>query len=410
MITKLKKYLVGGAVRDMLLNIPIKERDWLIIGVTPQYLLSKGYQQVGKDFPVFIHPNSKEEYALARKEKKISFGHTGFNCYTSPSITVEEDLFRRDLTINAMAIDENGNIVDPYNGRKDIELRILRHVSISFKDDPLRVLRVARFAARFSHLNFTIAPETLNIMKQMRRELIMLSPERIWKETMLALSTKNPHIFFIVLKECKALNIIFPEIYNLFNKKIFLKCKNIISAGDYALLALANSVKISNNINIRFITLCFNLPLLNSKLSIGKEKDIIYLMYKRLRLPNKLFNLLKIVNDYYNVLINIDDINIYDMLSMFNRIGIKDCTSKINQIILITKANFSVCTRFKNYMWYICDLIFDAFNMVKTLKADEIMKDGFTGKNISYELTKRRLLLLNKWKINLKSKLINYLK
>ncbi|MCV2508454.1 MAG: CCA tRNA nucleotidyltransferase [Candidatus Lightella neohaematopini] len=403
MIIKLKKYLVGGAVRDILLNIPVKEKDWLIIGVTPQYLLSKGYYQVGKDFPVFIHPNSKEEYALARKEKKTGFGHKGFNCYTSPLITVEEDLFRRDLTINAMAIDKYGNIIDPYNGRKDIELRILRHVSESFRDDPLRVLRVARFAARFAHLGFTIAPETLNIMKQMKKELFMLSPERIWKETVLALSTKNPHIFFIILKKCKALNIIFPEIYNLFGKKIFLKCKNFINAGDHALLALSNSVKISNNINVRFVTLCFNLPLLNNSLIKGKETDIIYLMHKRLRLPNKLFNLLKIINDCYNTLININNLNINNILNMFNRIGIKDCTDRINQIILISKANYSVCVKFKNYMWNICDLVLDAYHIVKNLKANVVMKDGFTGKNINYELTKRRLLLLNKWKINLQN-------
>ncbi|MCV2528620.1 MAG: CCA tRNA nucleotidyltransferase [Candidatus Lightella neohaematopini] len=404
MITKLKKYLVGGAVRDMLLDIPVKEKDWLIVGVTPKYLLSKGYYQVGKEFPVFIHPNSKEEYALARKEKKTSFGHKGFNCYTSPSITVEEDLFRRDLTINAMAIDKDGNIIDPYNGKKDIESRVLRHVSESFKDDPLRVLRVARFAARFAHLNFTIAPETLNIMKQMKKELFMLSPERVWKETVLALSTNNPHIFFIVLKECKALNIIFPEIYNLFGKKIFLKCKNTINAGNYALSALANSVKISNNINIRFITLCFNLPLLNNIFNKKKETDVIYIMYKRLKLPNKLFNLLKIVNDYYNTLVKIHHLDVNSILNMFNRIGIKESTNRINQIILISKANFSVCKKFKNHMWYICDLLFDAYNIVKNLKANIVMKDGFVGKDISHELTKRRLLLLNKWKLNLKTR------
>ncbi|RLR18139.1 multifunctional CCA tRNA nucleotidyl transferase/2'3'-cyclic phosphodiesterase/2'nucleotidase/phosphatase, partial [Sodalis-like symbiont of Bactericera trigonica] len=156
----MKKYLVGGAVRDGLLQLPVKERDWVVVGATPQDMLAQGYQQVGKDFPVFLHPDSREEYALARTERKSGQGYTGFICYASPEVTLEEDLRRRDLTINAIARDDAGNLVDPYQGQQDIRQRWLRHVSDAFGEDPLRVLRAARFAARFAHLNFRIAPET----------------------------------------------------------------------------------------------------------------------------------------------------------------------------------------------------------------------------------------------------------
>ena len=180
----MKIYLVGGAVRDALIGLPVKDKDWVVVGATPQEMLDAGYQQVGRDFPVFLHPQTREEYALARTERKSGSGYTGFTCYAAADVTLEDDLQRRDLTINAMARDDDGEIIDPYNGRSDLENRLLRHVSPAFSEDPLRVLRVARFAARYAHLGFRIADETMTLMRNMTAagELEHLTSERVWKK------------------------------------------------------------------------------------------------------------------------------------------------------------------------------------------------------------------------------------
>ena len=177
-------YLVGGAVRDALLDYPVAEYDWVVIGARPEDLLQQGYQQVGKDFPVFLHPETKDEYALARTERKRGHGYTGFAVDCNPSVSLEEDLLRRDLTINAIAQDQDGNIIDPLDGQADLDKRVLRHVSAAFVEDPLRVLRTARFAARYAHLQFTVAPETLSLMTEIveQGELAHLPPERVWVE------------------------------------------------------------------------------------------------------------------------------------------------------------------------------------------------------------------------------------
>ncbi|WP_137169222.1 tRNA nucleotidyltransferase [Marinomonas sp. FW-1] len=207
-------YLVGGAVRDALLELPVIDHDWVVTGAIPEQLEQQGFQQVGKQFPVFLHPKNKEEYALARKEKKQGEGYTGFICDFSPDISLEEDLERRDLTINAIAQDENGTLIDPFNGQKDLHDRVLRHVSNAFIEDPLRVLRVARFAARFHHFGFTIAPETMLLMQTISAsgELSTLSAERIWKELEKALNTQDSNVFFSVLKDANALDKLFPEL------------------------------------------------------------------------------------------------------------------------------------------------------------------------------------------------------
>lgn len=213
-MSDIKMYKVGGAVRDGLLNVPSSDQDWVVVGANHDAMVAKGFVQVGKDFPVYLHPWTKEEYALARLEKKTSSGHTGFDCVTS-GVTLDEDLSRRDLTINAMAIDESDKLFDPYGGQKDLEAKILRHVSDAFADDPLRVFRVARFAARFS--DFTIAPETMDLMRTISEsgELNDLSAERIWGETFKALQTEHAVYYFEVLNECGALKVIFPELHAL---------------------------------------------------------------------------------------------------------------------------------------------------------------------------------------------------
>jgi len=207
-------YLVGGAVRNRLLKLPVTERDWVVVGATPEEMLLLGYKKVGKNFPVFLHPETKEEYALARTERKMAEGHTGFACYASPDVTLEEDLLRRDLTINAIACNDKGDLIDPYQGEKDLNQLILRHVSEAFIEDPLRVLRVARFAAQLAHLGFSIDSETLDLMTKISQsgELLTLSPERVWKETEKALLSPSPHIYFQVLKHCSAILVLFPKI------------------------------------------------------------------------------------------------------------------------------------------------------------------------------------------------------
>lgn len=205
-------YLVGGAVRDELLGLPVKDKDWVVTGAKPEQMLAQGYQQVGKQFPVFLHPETKEEYALARKERKQGKGYTGFVCDFAPDIRLEEDLERRDLTINAMAKSSDGTLIDPFNGRQDIEKRILRHVSNAFIEDPLRVLRIARFMARFAGFGFRIAPETKALMKTIADsgELSSLTPERVWRETENALNSPHAHVYFDVLNEVDALAYLFP--------------------------------------------------------------------------------------------------------------------------------------------------------------------------------------------------------
>lgn len=213
----MKTYLVGGAVRDKLLQYPTKDRDWVVVGANVDQMLSLGYQPVGADFPVFLHPDTKEEYALARTERKTDKGYQGFSFYAAEDVTLEQDLSRRDLTINAIAEAEDGTLVDPFNGQQDIQQRTLRHVSSAFSEDPLRVLRVARFAARYAHLGFTIAPQTLQIMSQISasQELQHLSSERVWQEIESAIMERSPLVFFKTLDQTDALRILLPTFSQL---------------------------------------------------------------------------------------------------------------------------------------------------------------------------------------------------
>ena len=210
-------YLVGGAVRDKMLGIPVTDRDWVVVGATPAEMIAKGFKPVGKDFPVFLHPETKEEYALARKERKTGLGYHGFDFNTDPSVTLEDDMERRDLTINAMAEDEDGELVDLYDGERDIEDRLLRHISPAFAEDPVRLLRVARFYARFAELGFQIADETVLLMRQLveRGEVDALVPERVWKELESSLTATRPSLFLEALRQCGALHRMFPALDRL---------------------------------------------------------------------------------------------------------------------------------------------------------------------------------------------------
>ncbi|WP_281646139.1 multifunctional CCA addition/repair protein [Parendozoicomonas sp. Alg238-R29] len=228
----MKTYLVGGAVRDELLGLPVKDRDWVVTGATPEDMLQAGFRPVGQDFPVFLHPKTQEEYALARTERKSGHGYAGFVFHTSPEITLEEDLLRRDLTINAIAKDQHNSLIDPFDGQKDLKQRTLRHVSPAFREDPLRILRVARFSARFHDLNFSVAEETIELMKEMvaEGEVSWLVAERVWQETIRAIEGNTPAIYFQELHRCNALSVVMPELANQFKNSETLSAKVLTQA------------------------------------------------------------------------------------------------------------------------------------------------------------------------------------
>ncbi|WP_317929109.1 multifunctional CCA addition/repair protein [Halioxenophilus sp. WMMB6] len=257
----LKAYLVGGAVRDELLGLALADRDYVVIGALPEQLLQLGFQQVGKDFPVFLHPQTKEEYALARTERKSGVGYGGFVCDFGPEVSLEEDLQRRDLTINAIAKTEQGDYVDPYGGRRDLAERTLRHVSPAFAEDPLRVLRVARFAARFARLGFTVHPSTLALMTELSSsgELATLTPERVWKETQRALTEATPSEFFRVLRACGALAQLFPELDALFGVPQAVEHHPEVDSGLHVMLSIDLASQLFDNAQVSYAVLVHDL-------------------------------------------------------------------------------------------------------------------------------------------------------
>ena len=254
-------YLVGGAVRDEQLGLPVNERDWCVVGATPEEMKQAGYKQVGKDFPVFLHPETGEEYALARTERKTAAGYHGFEFHTDPGVTIEDDLGRRDLTINAIARDADGNLVDPYGGVSDIRNRILRHVSDAFVEDPVRVLRVARFAARFTPLGFVIAPETMALMRSITGsgEIDALVPDRVWKETELALRGANCRVYFETLRDCGALDILFPEVDALFGVPQPVQWHPEVDTGLHTMMVVEQAARLSDATEVRFAALAHDL-------------------------------------------------------------------------------------------------------------------------------------------------------
>lgn len=257
----MKVYLVGGAVRDELLGIPVRERDWCVVGATPEQMVDDGYRPVGKDFPVFLHPETNEEYALARTERKTARGYHGFAFNTSPDVTIEDDLGRRDLTINAIARDVDGTIVDPHGGVRDIEARVLRHVSDAFVEDPVRILRTARFRARFDALGFRIAGETMTLMRDIvaAGEANALVPDRVWKETEQALGGQSPWLYFKALRDCGALAAVFPEIDALYGVPQPERWHPEIDTGVHVMMALEQITKLSDAIDARFAVLVHDL-------------------------------------------------------------------------------------------------------------------------------------------------------
>jgi len=304
-------YLVGGAVRDGLLGYPVRERDWVVVGASPRELLDLGYRQVGRDFPVFLHPDSGEEYALARTERKRGHGHTGFVVHCDPAVTLEQDLQRRDLTVNAMARDGADRLIDPYGGRRDLEQRVLRHVSDAFVEDPLRVLRTARFAARYAHLEFTVAAETLDLMRAISAdgELAYLPAERVWSELESALAEPDPDVFVRVLRDCGALAELLPEVDALFGVPQPPGHHPEIDTGEHILMVLQQAARMHTNPEVRFAVLVHDLgkgttPKDELPRHIAHEQrgvKLVDALCKRLKAPVRYRDLARAVCKYHTL-------------------------------------------------------------------------------------------------------------
>ncbi|MFB0712343.1 multifunctional CCA addition/repair protein [Buttiauxella noackiae] len=404
----MKIYLVGGAVRDGLLKLPVKDKDWVVVGATPHEMLDAGYQQVGKDFPVFLHPESREEYALARTERKSGQGYTGFTCYAAPDVTLEQDLLRRDLTINAIAQDEHGEFIDPYNGRADIEKRLLRHVSPAFNEDPLRVLRVARFAARYAHLNFQIAPETQALMSAMAAngELEHLTPERVWKETENALTSRNPQVYFDVLRKCGALKVLFPEIDALFGVPAPEKWHPEIDTGIHVLMTLAIAAQLSPDIDVRFATLCHDLgkgltpkefwPRHHGHGPAGVK--LVERLCQRMRVPNEIRDLAKLVAEYHDLIHTISILQPKTIVKLFDAIDAWRKPQRVEQVALTSEADARGRTGFEASDYPQGRLLRAAWVAAQSVSNKEVIDDGFSGPAIRDELTRRRIAAVEAWK------------
>jgi len=399
-------YLVGGAVRDALLNLPVHERDWLVIGATPDDMVAKGFTAVGKDFPVFLHPETNEEYALARTERKNGRGYKGFIFHTSPDITIEEDLRRRDLTVNAMAQNANGEIIDPFGGQQDLEKKILRHVSDAFAEDPLRLLRVARFAARFHHLGFTIAPETIVLMQQLvaKGEAGYLVAERIWQETKKALNEKNPEIFFEVLRTCGALAIIMPEIDKLFGVPQRKDYHPEIDTGVHTLLSLQQAAHLSSDDRVRFATLVHDLgkaltPPDVLPRHIGHEKKTLPLikqLCKRLTVPNEYRDLGLIAAEFHTHCHKSHELNADTVYKVLKVCGAFQDDYKLEQFLLVCEADARGRLGWENKPYPQVERFRKALLACQTVKANTLQQEGFEGGRLGAELQKRQIAAIER--------------
>ena len=412
----MKVYLVGGAVRDQLLGLPVKDRDWIVVGVVPATLLSLGYQQVGKDFPVFLNPKTKEEYALARTERKSSAGYTGFICDFSPTITLEQDLIRRDLTINAMAQSEDGEIIDPYGGKQDLENRILRHISPAFSEDPLRVLRVARFAARYHSLGFKIASETLSLMAELAQseELQHLTAERVWLETEKALNEKNPEIYFETLHKTGALKVLFPEIDALYGVPNPIKHHPEVDSFIHTMLVLKQAVNLTENnpiLNksaVRFAAICHDLGKALTPQNIlphhyGHEQAGIKptrTLCKRLKVPSYFQELAELTCEFHTHIHKAFELRAETVITLFNHFDVWRKPQRFQEFLQVCLADTRGRTGFETKDYPQIDYINQLLQAANEVDVQQVIADGFEKQEIRNELTKRRILAVKQTKAN----------
>mgnify|MGYP003323578492 FL=1 len=403
-------YLVGGAVRDKLLDYPSNENDWVVVGATPEQMVDQGFKPVGKDFPVFIHNKSGEEYALARTERKSGRGYQGFEFYTASDVTLEQDLARRDLTVNAMALDAEGTLIDPYGGQCDLKCKLLRHVSDAFTEDPLRVLRVARFAARYSHLGFTIAAETKQLMQSIvaAGEMEYLVAERVWKETNLALLERSPEVFIEVLRDCGALKILLPEVDALFGVPQRADYHPEIDTGRHILLALKQVVSLSNSGPVRFSVLVHDLGKAITPTSVlpshkGHEArglPLVKNVCDRLGVPSEYRQLAMAVTEFHLLCHKALELKPNTILRLFRGIGALRDSSRLRDFLHCCEADARGRIGFEERSYASSDYLLKALERVLSTDISDLVEAGTEGAEIGRQLEQRQLATLTQYKQN----------
>lgn len=394
-------YLVGGAVRDAQLGITVKDQDWVVVGATPEKMTSQGYQAVGQDFPVFLHPKTKQEYALARTERKAGKGYKGFTCYSAPDVTLEQDLLRRDLTINAIAQAPNGDLIDPFNGLNDLNNKVLRHVSEAFVEDPLRVLRVARFAARFNYLGFSIAPETMSLMTQIVKsgELNALTPERVWMEWEKSLSCDDPQIFLEILRECGALKVILPEVDALFGVPQPEKWHPEIDTGIHTLMVAKQAAKLSSSLPVRLAAQLHDLgkgitpteewP--SHKMHCHTGLKLIKEVCQRQKVPNEFRDLALLVCEHHSNVHRAQELRPATFIKILDKMDSWRKPERLEQVLLCCQADHAGRKGLENQPYPQSQLFKNAFQAALSVEVKHIVAAGFKGAAIREELTKQRI-------------------
>jgi tRNA nucleotidyltransferase (CCA-adding enzyme) len=407
----MKKYIVGGYVRDKLLGLQPKDRDWVVVGSNEEQMLNQGYELVGRDFPVFIHPKSKETYSLARTDRTKHPSEANKKAYAHTNVTLEDDLSRRDFTLNAMAMTENGQLIDPFNGQKDLETRIIRHVGSSFRDDPVRVLRAARFAARFG---FTIADESQKLIQKMivTGELDKLVPERVWAELQKALEEKRPDLFISTLREIGALAKTFPEIDALFGIPQPEKYHPEIDTGLHTLLALKRGSELTPDPIVRFGTLLHDLGKGVTKPEflprhIGHEKagvELVEQLCLRCKVPNKYREFAKLCAEYHLHIHRVFELKPSTLLKVVKKTGALKNKSVSDSFLLACQADAQGRIGKENSPYPQAEYFKKIICTVKSVKNSEIIKMDLIGKDFADELHKRQLSAINKKIPELKDK------
>lgn len=405
-----KTYLVGGAVRDKLLNYPFHERDWVVVGATPESMLTEGFRPVGKDFPVFLHPDTNEEYALARTERKTAPGYGGFVFHTSEHITLEEDLIRRDLTINAMAESHDGELIDPFRGREDLDNKLLRHVSDAFSEDPVRILRVARFAARYHHLGFTVAPQTQELMHDMvvNDEASHLVAERVWKELERALTERSPQTFISALRDCGALNIVMPEIDALFGVPQPEAHHPEVDSGLHTLMSLSCARGLTDDSKCLFATLTHDLgkaatPKDEWPRHIGHEERSLPLIERlcdRLAVPKLHRELAIAVARDHTHCHRALELKATSVLKLLQRLDAFRRPEKLEQFLLCCQADACGRTGFEHRPYPQADFLRQAYVVCTKIQAKDVIAEGISGKAIGDKLIEKRIRAIANLKDN----------
>lgn len=396
-----KVYLVGGAVRDDLLGKAVQEKDWVVVGGTPEELTAKGYRQVGASFPVFLHPDTGEEFALARTERKQGHGYHGFSVDFDPGVTLEEDLARRDLTINAMARDEQGSLIDPFDGRNDLRQRVLRHVSDAFSEDPLRVLRVARFAARYEELGFTIHPSTLRLMTDMAEsgELEYLVPERVWAEFEKALSSNKPATFIEVLRSCGALAVLLPEADRLFGIPQPEQYHPEIDTGVHVMMTMNLAASIGASARVVFALLLHDLgkaltPEAMLPSHIGHEKSgapLVRDVCERLRVPGAYLDLALIVCEMHLRCHRLLDARPSTVLKLIEDADLLRRPERTEDFLLACEADYRGRKGLEDRPYPQAGRLRTALEAALTVRASAVPTAGLVGKQIGEKIREARL-------------------